>query len=245
MRETLRSLERYDRRLVSVTADITKRSGVNRLRDVALSQFEHVDIVVNGVGEHLRSSSPFENSREEQWQALYEVNLLHVFRVTQAFLPGMIAKGWGRIVNFSSVEGIRSGPHIAVYSAFKRAVDGFTKSLAVDVARFGVLANAIAVDKTRTHQVGHFALPPEYDRFTSAWIPVGHYADPVEIARVALFLASDMNTWVVGQTIIADGGTVSAGGWYRTPKRWTNQPLMVQYLEDDPSINDSRPPLVQ
>jgi hypothetical protein len=65
------------------------------------------------------------------------------------------------------------------------------------------------------------------------------------VARSALFLASDLNTWMVGQTLVADGGTLSAGGWFRTPKRWTNQPLLTQYVEDDPALNERRPPMLQ
>ena len=160
--------------------------------------------MVNGLGEHLRSAGAFEDSTEEQWEALYRVNLLHVFRVTKAFVPGMKERGWGRVVSFSSVEGIRSAPALAVYSAFKRAVDGFTKSLAVDLARYGILVNAVAVDKTRSYQVGFYELPPDYERLIPTWVPAGRYADGDDVARAVLFLASDLNTWVVGQTLVTD-----------------------------------------
>jgi NAD(P)-dependent dehydrogenase (short-subunit alcohol dehydrogenase family) len=152
--------------------------------------------------------------------------------------------GWGRIVNFSSVEGVRSAPALAVYSAFKRAVDGFTKSLAVDLARHGIIVSAVAVDKTRAYQVNHYELPDEYASLAHTWIPAGRYGEPMDVARVVFFLASPLNTWVVGSTVVADGGTLAAGGWFRTPKRWTNQPLLVQYLEQ-PDINETRPPAVQ
>jgi NAD(P)-dependent dehydrogenase (short-subunit alcohol dehydrogenase family) len=156
----------------------------------------------------------------------------------------MKAAGWGRIVNFSSVEGRRAAPHLAVYAAFKHAVEAFTSSLAVDLARTGVLVNCVAVDKTRAHQTGYYALPDEYVGLVPTWIPAGHYAEGLEVARLVLFLASPLNTWVVGQTLVADGGTTAAGGWFRTPERWTNQPLLVQYLED-PSMNEGRPPSVR
>lgn len=231
-------------RAEGVAADLTTADGVTELYDRTAGAFGDVDILVNGLGEHLASAGRFEDGTEQLWQDLYEVNLLHVLRATKAFLPGMRARGWGRIINFSSVEGIRAAPALAVYTAFKRAVDGFTKSLAVDVARDGVLVNAIAVDKTRAYQTDHYRLPEEYARLAGVWIPAGRYAEPEDVARLALFLVSPWNTWVVGQTVAADGGTLSAGGWYRTPKRWTNQPLLAQYLED-PDVNEGRPPAVQ
>jgi NAD(P)-dependent dehydrogenase (short-subunit alcohol dehydrogenase family) len=157
----------------------------------------------------------------------------------------MRERGWGRIVNFSSVEGIRAAPALAVYAAFKAAVDAFTKSLAVDVARDGIRVNAIAVDKTRAYQVGHYELPEEYARLANTWIPSGRYGEPEDVAGVVLFLSSELSSWVTGQTIVADGGTLSAGGWFRTPTRWTNQPLLVQYFDDDPGENEKRPPAVQ
>jgi NAD(P)-dependent dehydrogenase (short-subunit alcohol dehydrogenase family) len=186
----------------------------------------------------------FEDLDEAKWQELYEVNLLHVFRASQAFIPYMKEAGWGRIVNFSSVEGIRSAPSLAVYSAFKGAIDSFTKSLGVDMARYGIRVNAIAVDKTRAFQVNHYELPAEYERLVPTWIPAGRYGEPTDVANVALFLSSDLCSWVVGQTIVADGGTLAAGGWYRTTKRWTNQPLLVQYFED-PAANEGRPANLQ
>lgn len=229
---------------VTVVADLRTADGMARLVEETFAAFDHVDILVNGLGEHLASAGTHEESTEEQWQALYEVNLLHVFRACKGFIPSMKERGWGRIVNFSSVEGVRSAPALAVYSAFKRAVDGFTKSLAVDLARHGIVVTAVAVDKTRAYQVNHYELPEEYERLVPTWIPAGRYGEAEDVARVVVFLASPLNTWVVGSTVVADGGTLSAGGWFRTPKRWTNQPLLVQYLEE-PGINDTRPPMVQ
>jgi hypothetical protein len=108
-----------------------------------------------------------------------------------------------------------------------------------------VRVNAIAVDKTRSHQVNFYDLGAEYDRHVPVWVPAGRYGEGDDIAAVVLFLASELSAWVVGQTIVADGGTLSAGGWYRTPVKWTNSPLLVQHLEDDPAINAARPRSVQ
>jgi NAD(P)-dependent dehydrogenase (short-subunit alcohol dehydrogenase family) len=232
-------------RALPFVGDVTDAATVDRLFEYASAELGGIDILINGVGEHLLSAGSHEDSEEETWQALYEVNLLHVFRACRLAVPIMRERGWGRIVNFSSVEGIRAAPALAVYAAFKAAVDAFTKSIAVDVARDGIRVNAIAVDKTRAYQVGHYELPEEYARLAHTWIPSGRYGEPEDVAGVVLFLSSELSSWVTGQTIVADGGTLSAGGWFRTPKRWTNQPLLVQYFDDDPDANEQRPPAVQ
>lgn len=228
----------------AVVTDLCDPGGIDQLAAAVRDRHGHVDILINGLGEHLASAGAFELGTEDMWQRLYEVNLLHVFRTCREFVPMMKRRRWGRIVNFSSVEGIRAAPDLAVYAAFKRAVDGFTKSLAVELAPDGIVVTAVAVDKTRAFQVGHYELPEEYARLAPVWVPAGRYGEPADVARLVVFLASPMNTWVVGDTVVADGGTLSAGGWFRTPARWTNQPLLVQYFED-PAINAGRPPAVQ
>lgn len=224
-----------------VVTDLATPAGVARLGRVALDEFGRVDILVNGVGEHLASAGNFEDSSEAQWDALLAVNLYSVLRACHVFVPGMKANGWGRIINFSSVEGLRAAPSLAVYTASKAAIDGFTKSLGVDLARYGIRVNALAVDKIRAFQVGYYDMPEEWDQLAATVVPAGGYGDAADVGEIALFLASDAATWIVGQTIAADGGTLAAGGWFRTPKRWTSQPLMVQYIEDDPEANAARP----
>ena len=204
-------------------------------------QLGGTDILVNCLGHYLDAFEPFEDNAEELWDRLYRINLLPVMRASRLVLPGMRARKRGRIISFSSVEGVRGAPFLTAYGAFKGAVDAFTRSLAVEAAGDNVLVNAIAVDKTRSIQTGFYQVPEEYERLIGTWIPRGRYAEGVDVANIALFLASDLADWVVGSTLLADGGTLAAGGWYRTPERWTNQPLLLQYFEDR-AANDARPP---
>jgi NAD(P)-dependent dehydrogenase (short-subunit alcohol dehydrogenase family) len=229
------------RRALGVVADLTTAEGMTALVDAALGEFGAVDILVNNLGHHLSAAGPFEQSTEEQWMALFDINLLHTLRATRAFLPGMLERGWGRVVNFSSVEGLRAMPEAAVYTAMKGAIDSFTLSLGVEVAGRGVRVNCVAVDKTRTEQVGYYDLGDEYEPMAKVWIPAGRYGQPEDVAKVVLFLSSELCDWVVGRTIPADGGTLAAGGWYPTRTKWTNSPLLVQWVEDDPTANDRRP----
>jgi NAD(P)-dependent dehydrogenase (short-subunit alcohol dehydrogenase family) len=239
--EVVAAVESMGRRAIGIVADLTHEGTVEEAVSRTQSELGHLDILVNALGEHLALSGPFEATDPAGWDALYRVNLLPTMRASHAALPAMKARGWGRIVNFSSVEGIRAMPNAAPYTAFKAAIDGFTKSLGVEVAPAGIRVNAVAVDKTRSHQVNFYDLGAEYDRHVPIWIPAGRYAEGVDVAAVVLFLASEQCAWIVGQTIVADGGTLSAGGWYRTPNKWTNSPLLVQWFEE-PEATAGRPP---
>jgi 3-hydroxybutyrate dehydrogenase len=215
---------------------MTKPDEIAAMMREAEARFGAVDVLVNNAG--IQFVASIEEFPPEKWDQIIAINLSSAFHTMRAAIPGMKARGWGRIINFSSVEGIRSMPRAAPYTAFKGAIDSFTKSLGVEVAGDGVRVNCIAVDKTRSFQVNFYEQPEEYDRHIPVWVPAGHLADADEVAAVVLFLASELSGWVVGQTIPADGGTLAAGGWYRTPERWTNAPLLHQYYAPD----DDRPP---
>jgi NAD(P)-dependent dehydrogenase (short-subunit alcohol dehydrogenase family) len=234
------------RRAIGVVRDLTVDDAVDQVAEAVLLEFGRVDVLVNGLGHALAPASSFEATSPELWDRLYRTNLRSVFQTCHAFLPGMRERGWGRIVNFSSVEGKRAAPGLAVYTAFKAGVDAFTRSLAVDVAGSGVNVNAVAVDKTLSYQVGYGRFPEEYDRHVPVWVPAGRYGEGSDVAALVLFLASDLGSWIVGQSIVADGGCLAAGGWYRTPTRWVNSPLLLQYFEDDPeAAAAARPPTLR
>jgi NAD(P)-dependent dehydrogenase (short-subunit alcohol dehydrogenase family) len=234
-------VERRGRRALGIVADLTADGAVDDVVAQAIGALGRVDILVNALGHHLALSGPFEHSSDEAWDRLYRVNLLHVMQASRAVIPGMRKRHWGRIVNFSSVEGMRAMPNAAPYTAFKGAIDSFTKSLGVELAGSGIRVNCIAVDKTRSYQVNFYELPEEYDRLVPVWIPAGRYGEGEDIASIVVFLSSELCEWVVGRTIPADGGTLAAGGWYRTPNRWTNAPVLAQYYEQ-PDVTAQRPP---
>lgn len=244
--EVVAHVESRGVRARGVVCDLTDEAQTNEMCASVLDELGRVDVVVNALGHALAPASDFEATTPELWDQLYRANLRHVFLTTHAFLPGMRQRKWGRIVNFSSVEGKRAAPGLAVYTAFKAGVDAFTQSVAVDVAGDGVTVNSVAVDKTLSYQVGYGRFPHEYDRMVPVWVPAGRYGRGTDIAAVVLFLASDLGAFVVGQSITADGGCLAAGGWYRTPTRWVNSPLLVQWFEDDPEATAAtRPPTLR
>ena len=223
--ETVQAIETAGGRATACVVDVTDDADVVRLAGEAGT----VDVLVNNVGHYLYPGADFVDSTPEQWARLYDVNLRHVFVVTHALLPAMIAGGrGGAVINVSTVEAFRGKPQSAVYAAFKAGVTQFTKSVALEVGAHGIRVNAIAPDLTETLQVPYNRWVPEEQRhLIPTWVPVGRFGTPTDIAGVALFLASDLSAFVTGTTIHADGGSLAAGGWIRSTHRdgWTNRPL--------------------
>jgi NAD(P)-dependent dehydrogenase (short-subunit alcohol dehydrogenase family) len=209
--------------------DVRDGAQLTRLRDQVLAEHGRLDILVNNVGHWVELPPSFAESKPEQWQALYEVNFLHVMTTSHLFLPSMIERRSGCILNVSSIEGMRGYPQDTVYGALKAAVIQFTKSLAIEVAGYGVKVHGIAPDLTNTPQ-SNFADwdPPEWADQWWRWSPLGRMGEPIDQAMVLLFLASDLSDYLVGHTVPTDGGTAAAAGWYRSNKRpgrtWTNRP---------------------
>jgi 2-hydroxycyclohexanecarboxyl-CoA dehydrogenase len=215
---------------LAVTTDVRDADQVAGLARTVLDRYGRVDVLVNNVGHWLRHPGNFVDTEPQLWDELYRINLHHVFLVTHAFLPTMIDQHSGVIVNVSSVEGLRGYPEDPVYAAFKAAVIGFTRGLAVQVGAHGVRVNAIAPDVTESLQVPYSQwLSAEEQTQWPRWVPVGRMGLPEDQARVILFLASDLSGFVTGHTIPTDGGTGAAGGWFRSSRRpdreWTNRPI--------------------
>ena len=205
--------------------DVTRADDVARLAIDVLEEHDTVDVLINNVGDY-RPLVPFRTSSPESWQAMYEVNLFHVFAVTHAFLAPMVIAGRGAIVNVHSVEGLRGYPGDPVYAAMKAAVAHFTTSLAVQEGRHGIRVNAIAPDLTQTPQVDYRTGWEDAEHLWPSWAPVGRLGWPDDQARAALFLASDLSAFVTGHNLPVDGGTLAGGGWYWSPteRRFVNRP---------------------
>jgi NAD(P)-dependent dehydrogenase (short-subunit alcohol dehydrogenase family) len=205
--------------------DVTSDAEVEDLRVAVVGEHGRVDVLVNNVGDY-RPLVRFHESTPESWQVMYSTNLEHVFRVTRAFLGPMVDGGGGSIVNVHSVEGMRGFPGEPVYAAMKAAVAHFTTSLAAGYGRKGIRVNGIGPDLTQTPQVDYLSGGAGHDHLWEAWAPVGRLGWPEDQARVALFLASDMSSFVTGHNVPVDGGTLAGGGWFFSPEagRFVNRP---------------------
>ena len=225
---TQRDIEHGGGSVVTVPGDITDAETVSRLRDAALAAGDgRVDVLVNNVGDYRPGHGMFMRTDEDGWRAQYAITLEHVFRCMYAFIPIMQAQGSGSIVNNATVEAMRGIPYNAVYSAFNAGVVAFTKSMAVELGRDGIRVNCIAPDMADTLQTPADAMLRGRDpELIQSWIPLGRFGQPDDYAKVVLFLASDMASYVTGHCIPVDGGTIAASGWYGRYKKkgWTNLP---------------------
>ncbi len=161
-----------------------------------------VDILVNCAG--ITRDATFRKMTPEQWRLVIETNLNSVFNVTRHVIDGMCERGWGRIVNISSVNGIRGQFGQTNYSAAKAGILGFTKALAQEVIRKGVTVNAISPGYVETEMVA--AIREDVKAQIVAQIPAGRLGRPEEIAETVAYLCSDNAAYVTGANLSVNGG---------------------------------------
>lgn len=162
-----------------------------------------IDVLINNAG--INILSPVGTLDAATWQAMLQVNLTSPVRLTQALLPGMKERQWGRILNVSSIFSLVARERRAAYSMTKAALNAFTRSLTVEYGPFGILANTLCPGYVEGELTRQNNTPGEIEAI-SITLPLRRLAQPEEIARVAYFLSSDENTYITGQEIAADGG---------------------------------------
>ena len=136
---------------------------------------------------------------------MLQVNLVAPLRLIRGLAPGMVARGYGRIVNLSSIWGQVSRPRRVTYALTKSGLNGLTRTLAVELAAHNVLVNAVAPGYVNTELTRQNNSPQEIDAICQT-IPARRLAEPAEIAEVVAFLCSEKNSYITGQTIVVDGG---------------------------------------
>jgi NAD(P)-dependent dehydrogenase (short-subunit alcohol dehydrogenase family) len=210
--------------------DVREEAPVRGLLKQIEDRFGKLDILVNNVG---TASKPkrFEETTDEDWEFEYQINLRHMFVVTRAAIPLIRKTGaGGSIINLSSIEAFRGIPLLTAYGAFKAAVIGFTQSLALEVGYEGIRVNAIAPETTESEAImpSKWIRPQNLGAIKSA-IPLGRFGMPRDAAGCAVFLASELSSWVTGTTIHLDGGALAAAGWHRLETgAWTNAPVITR-----------------
>jgi 3-oxoacyl-[acyl-carrier protein] reductase len=192
----VREIEKLGRRAVAIQADVSRGADVTQLVRTTESELGPIEILVNNAGKILIQS--IEQMTEESWNDMITSNLTSCFLMTQAVLPGMRARHWGRIINMSSVAA-QAGSIVGVhYAASKAGMLGLTRSYARVLAKEGITVNAITPALVATEMVtSNPVAKPDM-------IPIGRFGDIEEVADVTLMLAR--NAYITGQTINVNGG---------------------------------------
>jgi len=204
-------------KVTALQGDFRRVEEAVRVGREAMGFLGGIDVLVNNAG--ITMNRPFEQVTPEQFDTVYGVNIRAMYFLTQAVVPAMTAQGHGVVINFSSVHAYEGYQEHTVYAGTKGAIVAFTRVLAIELAPKGIRVNAIAPGAVEVEN--HHKIFPDYDREAMGRvIPSGFVGQPLDIAKVAVFLGSDDARYVVGQTLIVDGGTTSwmpFGDGFRQP----------------------------
>jgi NAD(P)-dependent dehydrogenase (short-subunit alcohol dehydrogenase family) len=185
---------------LDVTSKASVQSGVERI----LNEFGKVDILVNNAGVNYRV--PVLEYPEDKWDLIMNTNLKGYFLVAQAVVPQMIDRGYGKVINMSSIMGAVALPTLLAYASSKGGVDQMTKVMALEWAKKGVRVNAIGPTYFETELVAQLHNDPERFNFINERTPMGRWGYPPELEGIVIFLASPASDFITGQTIYIDGG---------------------------------------
>jgi 3-oxoacyl-[acyl-carrier protein] reductase len=187
---------------VPIRADVSRPDEVDAMMQEVQKGLGRIDILVNNAG--IEQVVPFAQMSHEDWRRMLSIHVDGAFNCARGVVEGMVAARWGRVINMSSVAAFM-GPDLQVhYATAKAALVGFTKSLAREVAPFGVTVNAIAPGIIDTPMARSFS--PRFVEKMLQLTPVGRLGQPEDIAHAALFLASEEASFITGQVISPNGG---------------------------------------
>lgn len=185
-----------------IEADFSSIQGVINFLN-RLEENINIDICVNNAG--INIIKPFTEYSVDELSRLVNIDLAAPFMVTQRLIPGMKARGFGRVVNIASIWSEISKAERSLYTMAKAGLAGLTRTLAVEYSQYNVLVNAVSPGFTKTELTAKSLTALEIEMLSKN-IPAGRLAEPIEIARTVLFLCSELNSYISGQNIVVDGG---------------------------------------
>jgi len=204
LEQVLEEILSRGRRALAVRADVSQKTDVTNLVKRTIEQIGDIDILVNNAGIIYRKL--LLDTAEHEWDETMNIDLKGCYLCSKAVGKTMIARGKGTIINLSSRAGLRALSDTGAYCVAKAGVVMMTQVLALELAHYNIRVNAIAPGLIKTDMTRPLWDVPEVFNKLRQIIPMGRIADTDEIARVALFLASDASSYITGQTIIVDGG---------------------------------------
>lgn len=204
--KVVKEIEGMGRKAIAVKAGVDSREEAQNLIDTAIEKFGKVDILVNNAG--ITRTAMLHRMTKEEWDQVISVNLTGVFNCIRAVAPHMMERKYGKIVNVTSVAGVRGTMGQINYGAAKAGVIGLTKSAARELAKYGINVNAVAPGVIETAMTEVIRTNPKFREKFISEIPLGRFGQPEDVALVAAFLASDDARYVTGQVLMVDGGIV-------------------------------------
>jgi 3-oxoacyl-[acyl-carrier protein] reductase len=217
LRETAEAIRASGAEVESLVADVSRPEDVARVVEAGVQAFGRIDVLVtNGGGP---PAGPFESHSAEAWHEAIRQNLDSVVELTRRVLPGMKERRWGRVINVTSIAVKQPVDNLILSNSVRAAVTGFARTLANEVAPFGITVNNVMPGYTRTQRVDELAARNAVLRGTTAdaqlagWegqIPMGRLGRPEEFAAMVAFLASERASYVTGASIPVDGGWIRA-----------------------------------
>jgi NAD(P)-dependent dehydrogenase (short-subunit alcohol dehydrogenase family) len=211
---TAREISESGGRAVAVACDVSQAEQVQAVVAAAIAEFGRLDVLYNNAGLWYPArgnyrpgitDAPSPLLEENIWDRTIAVNLKGIYLGCKYAIPSMQETGGGSIINTSSIAALRVGRGASdAYTAAKGGVIAITRTLAVEHAKYGIRCNCIIPGAVRTPLVGE--ITPEYEEAVKQTIPLARWAEPEEIAKMALFLASEESSWVTGAMFVVDGG---------------------------------------
>lgn len=200
---------------IAYVVDVRDESQVDDALKDTVTDLGVPQILVNNAGGTFWSS--LLDTTPKGWEAVISTNLTQVLLCTQRVARTMVAANLGgSVINISSIEGVRAAPGYAGYAAAKAGIINYTKTAALELAPHRIRVNCLAPDATLTESLAQMT-PDGSSQQAALMVPMGRYGDVDEMAGAALFFASELSSYVTGQTLHVDGGTSAAGGWYHHP----------------------------
>jgi 3-oxoacyl-[acyl-carrier protein] reductase len=217
LEEARRELQRYGGQVVAVPVNLSDPEGVRALVEAVGRAFGRVDVLVTNTGGP--PAGPFEVHSPEVWEETVRQNLFSVINLVREVLPGMRERGWGRIINITSIAVKQPSDNLILSNSVRAAVTGFARTLATETAKDGITVNNVMPGFTNTERLTELAErraeikgcdPRDIWELWNAEIPMGRVGDTGELAALVAFLASEQASYITAQSIAVDGGWIKS-----------------------------------